>query len=67
MNPEHEQLINCPYCGETIALMIDCSYLSQSTDHHYIEDCHVCCRPINLHISYADDNSIQVRAAHENE
>ncbi|MFT6094051.1 MAG: hypothetical protein ACJA2Q_001953 [Pseudohongiellaceae bacterium] len=33
---------SCPYCGEEIQLIIDCSL-----DHQeYIEDCQVCCRPI---------------------
>lgn len=36
--------IDCPYCGENFEIGIDCSAGSQS----YIEDCPVCCRPIEL-------------------
>ena len=43
--------IYCPYCGEQIPLYIDCSVEHQD----YIEDCSVCCRPINLSISIVDD------------
>ena len=36
--------INCPYCGEAVEILIDASVESQA----YIEDCSVCCRPIEL-------------------
>lgn len=32
----------CPYCGELVELLIDCSEYQQT----YIEDCQVCCRPM---------------------
>lgn len=34
--------IDCPYCGESIELLVDDS----AGDQQYIEDCQVCCRPI---------------------
>ena len=37
----------CPYCGETIELLIDPSEPFQE----YIEDCFVCCRPITITVS----------------
>jgi hypothetical protein len=36
--------VDCPYCGETITLVIDLSV----TEQDYIEDCFVCCRPIRV-------------------
>lgn len=39
--------IQCPYCGETVEIVVDCSVESQS----YIEDCSVCCRPMNLTVT----------------
>jgi hypothetical protein len=39
--------VSCPYCGETITLLLDLSVESQS----YIEDCSVCCQPMT--VSYA--------------
>ena len=36
--------VACPYCGETITLLLDLSVESQS----YIEDCSVCCQPMNV-------------------
>jgi hypothetical protein len=39
--------IQCPYCGESIEIVIDGSLEQQS----YIEDCFVCCRPIELSVT----------------
>jgi len=39
-----ETEITCPHCGEFFPLQIDTSQSEQSL----IEDCTVCCRPINL-------------------
>jgi hypothetical protein len=36
--------ISCPHCGEVFPIQIDTSQPVQSL----IEDCTVCCRPINL-------------------
>ena len=36
----------CPYCGEPIELVIDCSILQQQ----YVEDCQVCCRPMIVNV-----------------
>jgi sarcosine oxidase delta subunit len=34
----------CPYCGETIEFTLDGSAGGQD----YVEDCSVCCRPIEV-------------------
>jgi hypothetical protein len=55
--------VQCPYCGESIELMIDCSAERQE----YVEDCHVCCKPMTVMVvSYADDVP-QVEVRQENE
>ncbi len=38
--------VQCPYCGEIIQIEIDPSVEEQD----YIEDCSVCCRPIQFNI-----------------
>ncbi|MCA0893123.1 CPXCG motif-containing cysteine-rich protein [Microbulbifer agarilyticus] len=53
----------CPYCGEIISLLIDTS----AGDQHYIEDCAVCCRPIQVRVTVEMDGSWQVQLNHENE
>jgi len=51
----HNQLaevnIQCPYCWQSIGVLIDCSVESQE----YIEDCQVCCRPIEFDVMIDDD------------
>ena len=46
-----DRKISCPYCGEPIDIVVDVSAGGQS----YIEDCQVCCRPMNLSFEVADD------------
>ncbi len=41
---QEEQFFDCPFCGETISVLLDLSVPSQS----YVEDCEVCCRPIDI-------------------
>lgn len=41
----------CPYCGEPIELVVDASAGSAS----YIEDCPVCCRPMQVETEVTED------------
>ncbi len=58
MNVLIEQSVQCPYCGETIDLLIDQSVPQQN----YIEDCQVCCRPINLDVEVDPNGGIEILA-----
>ncbi|MCG8670977.1 MAG: CPXCG motif-containing cysteine-rich protein [Pseudomonadales bacterium] len=51
-----EQKVSCPYCGELIDVLID----SSEDQQHYIEDCQVCCRPIEFHVSVAMNGEVDV-------
>lgn len=53
---------SCPYCGEPIVLLVDCS----AGEQHYIEDCQVCCKPITVELRL-DDNEPEVCLKTENE
>ncbi len=55
--------IRCPYCGESIEILLDAS----AGEQHYIEDCQVCCRPIALSVSIDADGEPQVGVAGEND
>jgi hypothetical protein len=48
-----EHFFQCPYCWETISMLIDTSQSYQS----YIEDCEVCCNPIQLNVN-TENNEI---------
>ena len=55
------QDVECPYCGEVITLVLETSAGSQ----RYIEDCHVCCRPITVDLDVDADGDAQVRVHSE--
>lgn len=57
------RLIDCPYCGESIEVLLDPSVAEQ----RYIEDCQVCCRPITLHVTVDEAGFAQVAAHAEND
>lgn len=52
--------VQCPYCGETIEIDIEILEEAQS----FIEDCNVCCRPIQFEVaaSRADDEDVEIIA-----
>ncbi len=62
MNHQEAVNISCPYCGETIEVLIDCTYAEQE----YIEDCQVCCRPVTFRVQI-DGDELNVFTQHENE
>ena len=57
------QDIDCPYWGEVISLLLDTSAGSQ----RYIEDCHVCCRPITVVLDVDEDGDPLVRVQSEHD
>ncbi|PCK05293.1 MAG: hypothetical protein COA42_18360 [Alteromonadaceae bacterium] len=63
MNSLSEKPISCPYCGEQITVLIDCS----EEEQEYIEDCQVCCRPIIFKVSLSNGGEPIVSAHHEDE
>jgi transcription elongation factor Elf1 len=58
-----EQTIQCPYCGENIVVLVDDSVPQQN----YIEDCQVCCRPIEFSVAVQQDGHVNILVASENE
>jgi len=55
-------VVQCPYCGEPIELMVEDADELQE----YIEDCQVCCRPIVVTVAL-EDGLLQVRVRAEND
>ena len=60
---QHFLDVQCPYCGEWIGIVIDASVDAQS----YVEDCQVCCRPIQLDVRIDEDGTPDVRARSQDE
>lgn len=46
-----EHSFMCPYCGEEISMVLDTSVQRQT----YVEDCEVCCNPIEITYAIEDD------------
>jgi hypothetical protein len=47
---EQARKVVCPYCSQTFYLFVDIS----AGDQEYIEDCQVCCQPIEFRIRIED-------------
>ncbi len=43
-----EHFFQCPYCWEQISMLLDVSVGSEK----YIEDCEVCCNPIEVQLVF---------------
>ena len=59
----HEVSVDCPCCGERIALLVDTSAGSQE----YIEDCSVCCRPLPVRVRVEDGDRIRLEVRREDD
>jgi len=51
--------VQCPFCGEVIEMLVDCSVDEQA----YVEDCAVCCRPMNVVVTIDETGFPRVRAS----
>ena len=49
-----EQFFLCPYCWAKISMLLDTSVASDA----YIEDCEVCCNPIQVLYSLDDEELV---------
>ncbi|WP_136481736.1 CPXCG motif-containing cysteine-rich protein [Cognatitamlana onchidii] len=45
-----EHYFICPYCWETISMLLDTSVPLQQ----YVEDCEVCCHPIQIQVAFVN-------------
>jgi Cysteine-rich CPXCG len=52
--PEEFVAVRCPWCGERLETRVDMT----ADDAAYIEDCEVCCRPIEFGIERADGGAL---------
>jgi transcription elongation factor Elf1 len=57
---EVEKFFRCPYCSEKISMLLD-----MSVDDHqeYVEDCEVCCRPIQVQYAAHNGELLDFRAS----
>lgn len=58
-----EQRVHCPYCGEPLTVLID----ETQGDHEYVEDCQVCCQPIEFVVTNDGLGQTEVRVMTDGE
>lgn len=63
MRVNDEERVGCPYCGESIELAVEAADGRQ----HYIEDCPVCCRPMDVLVEIGEDGVPIVQVESEND
>ena len=49
---ELEHFFQCPHCWEQISMILDTSIHQQT----YIEDCEICCNPIEISPTFEEGN-----------
>ncbi len=53
-----EHFFICPYCWQRISIILD----STEENSNYIEDCEVCCRPIELSFIFSGEHLVDFEA-----
>lgn len=54
-----EKFFSCPFCWQEISMMLD--LFDEQPD--YIEDCEVCCRPIEIKYRVSDGEIVSFSAS----
>lgn len=54
----YEHFFQCPYCWEEISMLMDPSVYEQT----YVEDCEVCCNPIEVQPRFEANSLIAFEA-----
>ena len=53
-----EYFFQCPYCWEEISMLVDTSQYHQN----YVEDCEICCNPIQVSVTTENQEITQFQA-----
>ena len=53
-----EYFFTCPYCWQEISMVLDNSVRSQT----YVEDCEICCKPIEVYYVVEDEAVVHFEA-----
>jgi hypothetical protein len=53
-----EHFFSCPHCWQEISMVVDPAVRSQT----YVEDCEVCCRPIQIRYSLEEGAVVDFEA-----
>lgn len=53
-----EHFFQCPYCWEEVSMLLDSSITNQT----YVEDCEVCCNPIEINPQFQENELVAFEA-----
>jgi transcription elongation factor Elf1 len=53
-----EHFFQCPHCWEEISMLLD----SSQTHQAYIEDCEICCSPIQITADFQNNSLVNFQA-----
>ncbi|NVK07731.1 MAG: CPXCG motif-containing cysteine-rich protein [Tenacibaculum sp.] len=53
----YEHFFQCPHCWEEISMLLDVS-----TSETYVEDCEVCCNPIQITFTFVNNDLVAFEA-----
>ncbi|WKV13375.1 CPXCG motif-containing cysteine-rich protein [Marivirga harenae] len=53
-----EHFFQCPHCFQEISMLVDISISNQS----YVEDCEVCCNPLQINLEIEEGEIIYFEA-----
>ena len=53
-----EHFFQCPYCWDEISMLLDTSVRKQT----YIEDCEICCNPIEISVEFENNELLEFDA-----
>jgi len=53
-----EHFFQCPYCWEQISMLVD----TLQNHQNYVEDCEVCCNPIQVSVTVENQEIIHFQA-----
>lgn len=57
-----EHFFQCPHCWETISMLVDMS----QTHQEYVEDCEVCCNPIQISLQVENREIVSFNVGYVN-
>ncbi|HYW49798.1 MAG TPA: CPXCG motif-containing cysteine-rich protein [Gemmatimonadaceae bacterium] len=55
-----DAMVTCPYCGESIEIVLDAG---SGSHQDYVEDCEVCCRPWRVSVHYDAEGHADVEVS----
>ncbi len=57
----YEHFFQCPFCWESISVLLDSSVSHQS----YFEDCEICCNPMEIEVTFENGELLEFQVTND--